>query len=333
MNQENRFEKINCLFCGTDQFVKNLFCVPDRINNITGNFYLSKCKKCGLVFQNPRIKEEFIKEYYPDETGYYQPSSKTQNSAKKIIEKLVLVNFFGYKNLGNKNIFKKIILYPIYLFSYKSKSFPKFVSQAKLLEIGCSHGATLEKLSKLGWEVYGIEFNKKAAEYAINVRGLSVQNIDFPQNANLRDDCFDAVIMDMTLEHLYKPVESIQMIAKSLKKGGQFIFSIPYFNGLEFKIFGRFSYGIQLPAHINFFNKKNIKNLLSQEFFDVRFNFQGSDRDFVAPFTYLNKEKRMIFLKKVIMNKAFRFFIVKPIVLILSILGLTSRVTIRAIKK
>lgn len=333
MNQEYKFEKKDCIFCKTDKFTKNLLIAPDRINNVPGEFYLAKCKKCGFVFQNPRVKEEFISEYYPDETGYYQPYKKTEKHLKEKVEESILINFFEYGNPAKKNVFEKIILYPIYLFFYKAKSFPIFVPGGKLLDIGCSHGVQLEQMKRIGWDVEGIEPNKKAANYAANVRGLKVKTGNFPQDLNFPDNYFDVIIMQMVLEHLHRPIESIQKISAALKSGGQLIFSIPYFNGLEFKIFGRFSYSLHLPAHINFFNKKNIRTLLSENFSDIKFNFQGVDRDFVAPFAYLEKEKDCKYLRKIITNKVFRLIIIKPVISILSILGLTSRVTVRAIKK
>lgn len=333
MNQTNEFEKVVCIFCKTSAFTKSLFSAPDRINNIPGKFYLSKCQNCGLVFQDPRIKEEFISSYYPDRTGYYQPVVRTKNYFKKNVTQLILINFFGYNNLGKKNIFKKIILYPIYLIFFRSKSLPIYVDNGKLLEIGCSHGAKLEEMSEFGWETEGIEPNKKAADYSVNVRKLKVKNKNFPKDIILPNNYYDVVIMEMVIEHLHRPVESIQKISQTLKKGGQLIFSIPYFNGFEFKMFGRFSYGLHLPSHINFFNKNNIHILLVENFSDIKFNFHGFDRDFIAPFTYLENEKGWKFFKKMMTNIITRTLIIKPFILILSLFGLTSRVTVRARKK
>ena len=41
-----------------------------------------------------------------------------------------------------------------------------------------------------------------------------------------------------------------------IKPSGQLIFSIPYFEGLEYKWFKEYTYSLHLPNHITFLNKK-----------------------------------------------------------------------------
>ncbi|MFA6136373.1 MAG: class I SAM-dependent methyltransferase [Candidatus Paceibacterota bacterium] len=325
------FETVDCPFCRDEQELKNLFSAPDRLNNLPGEFYVVKCQRCGLVFQNPRPKEKWIELYYPDNAGYFVPSDVRMGKLKKRIDELILINFFGYKNLGSKNLAIKILLFLVFVYFYRSKSIPRYVENGKLLEIGCSHGAKLEYLKELGWEVKGIEFNKKAAQYAKEKRGLNVLAGSFFE-VDLSQGHFDVVIMDMVLEHLYCPKEAIKKVFEILKPGGQLIFSIPYFNGLEYKLFKNFSYGLQLPAHIFFLNKENVADLLKGMFINTKIIFQHFDRDVVASAFYKHKEKGGFWLKIVSQNKIVRWVFIKPSVFIMSLFGLTSRITVKTNK-
>lgn len=97
------FEETDCPFCKDKTEKEVLFTVPDRISKLPGRFNLVRCKNCGLVFQNPRPKEEYIKYYYPDEAGYFQPPRKKQNKYLQWIGKNIRINFYNYYNLGKRN--------------------------------------------------------------------------------------------------------------------------------------------------------------------------------------------------------------------------------------
>src|SRR3979409_259466 len=44
---------------------------PDYLLGIPWTFYVSKCSGCGFLFQNPRLRKDFLPQYYPDEYGPY----------------------------------------------------------------------------------------------------------------------------------------------------------------------------------------------------------------------------------------------------------------------
>jgi hypothetical protein len=38
---------------------------------VGGLFYVSQCDRCGLWFQNPALKQEFLSKHYPDDYAPY----------------------------------------------------------------------------------------------------------------------------------------------------------------------------------------------------------------------------------------------------------------------
>ena len=322
------FEDVECLICKTASHRVKLFSARDLLTGLPGSFSICRCEKCGLVFQSPRPKERYIHLFYPDDLGYFTAQSKGMPLLEKI-EQTVLTNYYGYP--GKKSIFDKIATYAFYAYIYKSRSIPNYRKNGALLEIGCSNGTKLESLKKLGWKTTGIELNKKAAKTAIE-KGLdvwigSIHDFDFPKES------FDVIILDMVLEHLYAPDKALEKLTGWLKKDGQLIFSIPYFDGVEFRIFKEYSYGLQLPTHITFFNKRAIQHLLQQNFSAISYAFHHFDRDIIASAQYKYDATGSALHRFISRNKFFRTLIIRPVLFILSMLGKTSLVTVFARKR
>lgn len=93
--------------------------------------------------------------------------------------------------------------------------------KGKLLEVACGPGHFLRMAKNRGFEVYGLDFNKLAVEYA-QQSGLG--DVQFGDIANM-DSLFpgikfDIVILFSILEHLDKPQETIDAIKARLAKDG-----------------------------------------------------------------------------------------------------------------
>lgn len=331
-----KFEQFNkCLYCGSDG-LEYVLSSPDRFSKRDEIFSLYKCLNCGLAFQNPRVKEVFIGEYYGegDDLGYYRiPVKKRETLFSKIksfINKQALIQHFNYLKLGKKNIIFFLLSFP-FVRIQKINSTPDFVVNGKLLEIGCSHGVYLKKLQDYGWNVVGLEMDKKMTDYAKSL-GLDVSSGRI-EEADFHDSDFDVVLMNMVLEHLYNPFENLKKITSWMKPNGQLIFSIPYFNGIEFKIFKEYTYALQLPHHITFLNKKIIREYLTKlGYRNIKFYFQFFDRDVVTSAQFKQVDSNSYLYKLLGGNKFIRYLFIKPIIFLLSLFHMTSRVTVYADK-
>lgn len=340
MLNQNKFKQVEferlekCLYCNSRRIIF-LFKAPDRLTNLPGEFSVYRCKDCGLVFQNPRVKEKYIKLYYTSKLGYYNPPKdrvKNENTTsifRKFLKKQTLINHFNYNNSGKKNLFYFLLTSPFKRFLNKN-SFPIFKKEGNLLEIGCSHGRFLEMMEKTGWRVRGVEMDERVAAYAKRERNLEVYHKRI-EDCNFNKGEFDVAVMNMLLEHLYNPFKVLQNVTLWLKSGGQLIFSIPYFDGLEFKWFEDYCYGLQLPFHITFFNKKVLRQYLKTlGYGEIKFYHHFFDRDIIASAHYKYQDTKNIFYKIIAYNKAVRFLAIKPFVFLLSLLNRTSRITVHA---
>jgi 2-polyprenyl-3-methyl-5-hydroxy-6-metoxy-1,4-benzoquinol methylase len=110
------------------------------------------------------------------------------------------------------------------------KYFP-FNVRGKLLDVGCGDGRFLRYAKEQGFEVWGIDFDKKSVESA--KRNLGIDTIfamsleEFYEYAKEKNLKFDVITFFEVLEHQDKPREFLEMVKGLLKEGGYIAGSVP----------------------------------------------------------------------------------------------------------
>ena len=308
--------------------------------NISGFYNIVQCKKCKLVYTNPRLKNDILKEHYYKTNDFGSAVGKLQLEKKKdiIFQRKILVNYFNYP-FGKKSILYKITHYPLYSHSIKKRRetliIPKFINNGKILEIGCSYGIYLYQLKRMGWEVKGIELNKKAANYGSHMLNLEILNLDILEfNTNEK---FDIIYMRMVLEHLKSPMLVLEKINALLKPNGRLVLILPDFSGFEVRLYKKYAYTLQVPYHLYHFTPKTINNYLKMfNFRKVKIYHDNFDRDLIAPLSFKvqeNPQNRILkLLLKFSTNIIIRRIFVRIIINIFAWLGKSSRMTVVAQK-
>lgn len=158
------------------------------------------------------------------------------------------------------------------------RQFAKGNDEIEILDVGCGSGALGEALKNRGYCVWGIEFDKGAAEKASTRLNQSFQAdlLDFELILKtLKDKKFDYIIFSDVLEHVFDPLTVIEFYQKFLKQSGQLVISVPNFLNWENRIrvfFGCFSYtdtGVLDRTHMRFFSYKTAKDLIQAAQFEV----------------------------------------------------------------
>jgi SAM-dependent methyltransferases len=146
------------------------------------------------------------------------------------------------------------------------KHFPSNV-RGKLLDVGCGDGRFLKYAKAQGFEVWGIDFDKKSVE---NVkRNLGIDTVfamsleEFYEYAKERGLKFDVITFFEVLEHQDKPREFLEMVKGLLKEGGYIAGSVPnrecLFAEIDWKYF-RTDYP---PHHFLRFSKSSLEKALN----------------------------------------------------------------------
>jgi 2-polyprenyl-3-methyl-5-hydroxy-6-metoxy-1,4-benzoquinol methylase len=323
-------ETVNCPLCGKNRYKPYITHAREFYNGTDNFFDIVKCVNCQMIFTNPRPTKETIGFFYPDSANYYQPKIRNKdNTFEEKAAKTVLANYYGYKFQPPFGKFCAFAFNKLYRSRLATSHIPCFVKGGKLLDIGCSWGQHMAKMARYGWDVYGIEINKKAVEYAQTTFDLKNIHNGFFDDYKCPDDFFDVIHMSMVLEHIHEPLQCLQRINKLLKKGGQLIISVPDISGFEANIYGKYVRTLHVPQHLNHFTPKTIKAILNKAGFKVeKIVHQSAAKDLTESAKYLDNKLLYKILNSSIVKKG----LARPFVFLLSKIGKTSRMSIYAVK-
>lgn len=230
-------ENVNCNLCGENDY--------KTFKVFSDNYKLVKCNNCGLVYLNPRPKEEEMSEEYNENYHVDKILQSLPSGEKEINDKI-------NKNLGRINEINKL---------------KENINNRKILDIGCGAGFFLAGMKRSGWTVRGIEISDWAKNYAIEILNLDVEYSSV-EEADYREE-FDVITMFHVLEHLPDPSDSLLKISKFLKKDGLLVIKGPNIDSFDRIWHGKNWRRYDLPFHFYHFNIKSYKNILIKNNFSI----------------------------------------------------------------
>ncbi len=168
------------------------------------SYQLVKCASCGLAYiANPPDAAALAKIYSLD-SNYHQDLLDPNSSA-----------FAEMSGVAAQHM----------------RHTAPWVSQGRLLDIGCSTGLFLDLARKKGFDVSGIEFSPDSAHFAREHFGLTVTGGDI-RALDAASGLYDVVTMFDVIEHVPDPLSDMRAIYDRLKPGGLFVVSTPNIDGL-----------------------------------------------------------------------------------------------------
>lgn len=214
---------------------------------VKGEFIWKKCRACGLVFLDPQPSNVMLRFHYPSK-GYFAYNKEGKTGIYGKIREYLIRHTYA------PTIFSTI------LGSITNTTFgiPPYKREGKIMDLGCGTGDILSLLKNLGWNVYGIDIDKKAIAIA-NSRGL--QDVRFGTYKTLRfypDNYFDVIRLYHVIEHLDNPLECLQLLYKKIKPGGLIILSTPNYASPIRKLFGSYWSNFDTPRHLFIFTPKTL---------------------------------------------------------------------------
>lgn len=214
---------------------------------LPGIFYISRCKACGMILQNPRPPFSEILRYY---TEKYEPYRQVGSSLVQTIRHFFLIR-------PRINLYRSLI-----------------GDSGKIVDVGCSVGSLLHELSSHGqWELLGVEPVEEVATMGV-AQGLNIIPKTL-EDAEIPNASIDLAIMNHVLEHLPNPSLTAKHVFNILKPGGYFVGEIPSPQCFERMVFGKYWGGYHLPRHLAFFSPKHIKQFLENiGFQEIEISYQ-----------------------------------------------------------
>jgi ubiquinone/menaquinone biosynthesis C-methylase UbiE len=235
-------ESALCPVCDVDD------CTPIAVGNdfeyqtSDEEFLAVECRRCNMVYLNPRPDSDSIGDAYPDTYHAFHFDPKSFGIVYRIRERLESRRLLKWcKGLAD---------------------------DASILDVGCGDGFHLELLKKYGkpsWNLLGVDSDERAAVGA-KQRGLSDQiKIGSLLELNLPSNAFDMIFMIMTVEHLSDPLSMLEEVTRLLRSRGRLIIVTDNTGSPDFTAFSNRHWGgYHFPRHLYLFNKQNLGKLCAK---------------------------------------------------------------------
>ena len=224
-------KSIPCIICGKSIFKSYWQC---------DGFSFLQCRNCSLVFQNPQPTQDEVSSIYNHD--YFQYQIHHQNA------------FFQLMQLALDDIH----------FDQIQESFP---NQRRFLDIGCSTGLLLNKISQDGWEPFGVELCTPSYLYAKKYFKLNLFNQTLEQCA-FPSSFFQVIHFSHLIEHLINPSFFISEVYRILQPQGYIILTTPNISSIFAQIF-REKWRSAIDQHLFLFSKKTLRLLLEKHQFKI----------------------------------------------------------------
>lgn len=188
-------ESVACPFCGSTDC--QVIAIERSVLGIV------RCKACGLIYVNPRLKSP-EKIYWGDGSGYYEEA------------RLI---FSGIRpHHRDRNYLEDLRL------------IKKFKPKGNFLDIGTNAGFFLRLARQnSAWNIYGVEPSPSLSGLARKYFNLNVKNA-FLEEADFQEHFFDIVTMTDVFEHIPEPGKVLEKVRGIIKDDGILFIKVP--NGL-----------------------------------------------------------------------------------------------------
>jgi 2-polyprenyl-3-methyl-5-hydroxy-6-metoxy-1,4-benzoquinol methylase len=237
-------ECIRCPLCDASQ-EELLFRRADFAYQLSDDeFRVVRCRKCDIVYVNPRPTETEIREYYPPQF-YGEPADPTTLLREKQSQLLLKYEYV------------------------------KHLPPGRLLDIGCTRGEFMYFMREHGWDVHGVEFSAIPP----NVFQLDIFTGEL-ERAGHPPASFDLVTLWAVLEHVYDPRQTLSLVNRLLRPGGKAVVLVTNFRSLPARLMRH----DDIPRHTTLFTKRTLHQMLKRTGFrpeSFRFNcelFGGNNR-------------------------------------------------------
>lgn len=238
-------------------------------------YRLVRCRRCQMVYMNPRPDQTSIGQFYPDDyEAYRQPPREAAgwwSRTRRYLARLVLSRSYGYPPPLQSWRERLLAWFAAPWFSpdRNSQTALPFVGEGRLLDYGCGAGSYAARMRQRGWAVTGMDFSATAAEQAAQRHGVPVIVGTLPHPA-VEPESFDMITMGAVLEHVHWPHQLIAAGVEALRPGGLLVVTVPNLDSWGFRHFGEDWWPLELPRHLLHFTPATLRRLIEAHGLQVR---------------------------------------------------------------
>jgi len=244
----------------------------------------TKCKDCGIAFANPMASLDELMSFY---TNYYDKGN---------------FGALDYKQRVSKKI-KEADTIDITELQKRKQAVLQYRNTGSFLDVGFGLGEELALFHRLGFTVYGTEFDQDCINFISNyIPDAGLFRGDLLQ-ARYPDASFDVINVFHVIEHLIDPVAYIKELQRILKPGGVLIIGTPDIGSFAYRVYRLINFAtLRVPSivdgleHTVVFNKKTLAASIADHGFEITEHYRESLGDSLANILAGN----MSFRKKIV---------------------------------
>ncbi len=198
----------------------------EAAKKIESPFALGKNAMLIKSIQKSHIISRYKKELDLDVSHHFS------NVEEVLIYKCVHTHYefyYPYDIYGNAEFYEKLQEFNWYYMPWKwehQKTLNLLSGNEKILEVGSGGLGFLKRLNQLGFDVTGLEINKKSIVDAKKLH-LNLLEESIEDHSKLNKECYDICCSYQVLEHISSVDSFIQAQIECLKPGGRLIVSVP----------------------------------------------------------------------------------------------------------
>lgn len=227
-------ESVHCNLCGCDDY---------EVMATLSRFHIPLrsviCRRCGLMYINPRMSQEQYKGFYKSVYRIFLPPEG-----------------------GTEKIFEQEKTFATEMLDFCQ---PYFQRGQRVLDVGCGPGGHLAVLEAAGMEAEGLEPSLEESSFGRS-RGLKVSATMLEDVVGSLGRAYDAVVLSRSLNHFADPSASLKKIWEILGPGGYL-----YLRLLDFPAQCRFGFIWECSQadHLYMFCPETVRAMLEKIGFNV----------------------------------------------------------------
>ena len=229
-----------CAICGLEDAEPVAVGTDFEYRKSIDEFLAVRCRRCSLVYLNPRPAEHELSRIYPDDYHAFEFKPRSYGLIYRVRGWLEARRLLRW-----------------------CRDLPE---DARILDVGCGDGFHLALLRKYGaksWTLEGLDSDARAVNAAKN-NGFQIHHGQVDDD-ELPAGAYHLVLLIMTIEHLPDPLGTLQSAARLVAPGGKVVIVTDNAVSPDFAIFGgRHWGGYHFPRHFYLFSKKTLSLLASR---------------------------------------------------------------------
>jgi 2-polyprenyl-3-methyl-5-hydroxy-6-metoxy-1,4-benzoquinol methylase len=221
----------------------------DRLFGRPGKYHVVGCRRCGMLYTNPRPTFESLGNHYPNEYFCYDAPDSYRGFRGTVLRQAARV-ILGNRMRGIE------------------RAIGRLEPGTRVCDVGCSHGQLLAALKRRrACDVVGVDFNPDMVEYG-GKHGVPIF-CGTLEEAAFDAGQFDLVTMTEYLEHEPFPFEVLGECRRVTRPGGHLVIEVPQIDGRGARWFKSYWSQLDLPRHLMFFTPDTLGRMLAANGYEM----------------------------------------------------------------